>query len=259
VTKRKTQSRGTLAVAVGNTSVFVGVFAGPRCVKAFRLEAAELVTLPAKIRMNVERAAVCSVVPALTPDVLRLIRRAWGFDARVLSASADHGMKIAYRRPAELGADRVAAALGARGLNPGENLIVVDCGTATTVTAIAREGTIAGGAILPGAGLWPEALAVKTALLPRVPLRRPATAVGRSPQEAIVSGCFYGQLGAIKEVVARVRREAFGRAQVRLVGTGGNVRLFADEGLFDRIEPELVLRGLAEFARRGPAEAFRST
>lgn len=248
--KRQNSRAGdaTLAVAVGNTSVFVGLFIG-RNVKAFRIEPAELVRLPDRVGAGVTRAAVCSVVPALTPDVARLIRRTWDIDAQLLSAEAAHGLGIAYRRPAELGADRVAAALGARVKHPRKNVIVVDCGTATTVTALSREGRIAGGAILPGAALWPEALATKTALLPRVMLRRPRAALGRSPQEAIVSGCYFGQVGAMRELVARVRAEAFGKEKAIVLGTGGNAALFEDERLFDRIEPRLVLEGLAEFAR----------
>lgn len=238
----------TLAVAVGNTSIFVGLFAAKRRAKVFRLQPGELVRLPRRVGGRVDRAAVCSVVPGLTPDVLRVIRRTWSVEASVLTAEAEHGLKVGYRRPKELGADRVAAAVGARSLRPSENVIVVDCGTATTVTAVTRSGTIAGGAILPGAALWPEALAVKTALLPRVTLRRAAVAVGRTPQEAIVSGCYFGQVGAIREVVARVRREAFGSAKAVVLGTGGNVRLFANERLFDEVQPALVLVGLAEFA-----------
>lgn len=240
----------TLTVAVGNTSIFAGVFQRERCVKAFRLEPGELVRLPRRVGKTVARAAVCSVVPALTPDVVRLIRRTWAVEAATLSADAEHGLQIGYRRPRELGADRVAAALGARRLWPREDVIVVDCGTATTITTVGRDGGIAGGAILPGAALWPDALTQRTALLPKVNVRRPRSAVGRSPREAIASGCFYGQVGAIREVVARVRQETFGRAKVRVVATGGNANLFAREGLFDAVAPVLVLVGLMAVAQR---------
>ena len=81
-------------------------------------------------------------------------------------------------------------------------------------------------------------------------MRRPARALGRSPEEAIASGVFYGHVGAIRETIDRVRREAFGRSHCVVIGTGGGVRLFASEGLFDVIEPALVLLGLAAFARR---------
>lgn len=239
-----------LAISVGNTSLFVGRFAEARCVAAFRLASAELARLPQRAGKAFEAVAVCSVVPALTPDVLRLVRRVWGIEARVLTAEAEHGLKIGYRRPRELGADRVAAALGVAEKFPGKKAIVVDCGTATTVTALRGDGTILGGAILPGLALWPEALAARTAQLPRVAPGRPRAALGRSTREGIASGSFFGHAGAIREVVARVRAEAFGRAKALVVGTGGNAARFADEKLFDRIEADLGLHGLAAFARK---------
>lgn len=238
----------TLALNIGNTSLFAGVFAGAKLVASFRLPPADLVTLPRRVRGRIERAALCSVVPALTPDGLRLIQRTWRIEARVLTADAAHGLTIGYRRPRELGADRVATALGARALFPRTHAIVVDCGTATTVTALRRDGTILGGVIFPGLALWPEMLAARTAQLPRVALARPVAALGRSPPEGIASGVYHGQLGAIRETVARVRAEAFGRGACVVIGTGGNAGRFAQERVFDEIVPALGLRGLAEFA-----------
>ncbi|HVU23064.1 MAG TPA: type III pantothenate kinase [Opitutus sp.] len=243
----------TLAISIGNTSLFAGVFSGPRLVRAFRLEAKELISLPGRARGAIDAAVVCSVVPALTPDVLRLIRRAWGIEATQLTAASAHGLKIGYRDPRELGADRVAAALGAREKFPHANVIVVDCGTATTVTALRRDGTICGGAILPGMGLWAEMLAGRTAQLPRVSLARPRGALGRSTREGIAAGVFFGHVGAVRELVGRVRREAFGRAKAVAVGTGGSAALFRREGVFDGLEPNLVLLGLRGFAEQREA------
>jgi type III pantothenate kinase len=169
-----------------------------------------------------------------------------------LGADSGHGLRIGYRRPSELGADRVAAALGARAVLSGRDAIIVDCGTATTVTALRRDGTLVGGAIIPGAGLWSEILAARTAQLPRAAQRRPRGAIGRSPREAIAAGAFVGQAGAIRELVARIRSEAFPRARGRrppgVIATGGGAADLASEGLFDRIDAALVLRGLCAFA-----------
>ena len=248
-----TPAMRTLAISIGNTSLFAGEFAGGRLVNAFRLGPAELIRLPGRVRGAIDAASVCSVVPALTPDVLRLIRRTWKIEANVLTATAAHGLKIGYRRPAELGADRVAAAIGVRARLPGTNAVVVDCGTATTVTAVRRDGLVCGGGIFPGVGLWPEMLARRTAQLPRVMAARSRKALGRSTSEGIEAGIFFGHLGAIRETVARVRVEAFGRAQASIVGTGGHAALFAREKVFDALEPNLVLIGLREFAARAPA------
>ena len=246
-----TQPLPILTLAIGNTSLFAGVFVGDKLTGAFRLAPDEMFRLPRRVPRRIASVVLCSVVPAHTPDAVRLVKRTWHLTARVLDATSIHGLTIGYRHPAELGADRVAAAIGARARFPRQNLIVVDCGTATTVTALRRDGTVLGGAIFPGLALWPGALVARTAQLPPVEPHKPPVALGRSPREAIASGVFFGHVGAMRETVARVRAEAFSRAAVRVLGTGGNAPLFANEKLFNRIEPHLVLEGLRAFADRG--------
>lgn len=237
-----------LVLAIGNTSLFGGVYSGARRLTSFRLPNTALINLPLQVRGTIDRAVVCSVVPAETPDALRFIRRHWNLDAQLLTFDAPHGLALGYRQPRQLGSDRIAAAMGARALYPRCNVIVVDCGTATTVTALRADGTLLGGAILPGLALWPEMLALRTAQLPRIKLRRPRVALARSTEDGIASGVFFGHIGAIRETVARVRTEAFGRANCTIVGTGGHAHRFAGEKLFTTIEPTLILSGLREFA-----------
>lgn len=248
----------TLALSLGNTSLLGGVFAGARRVALFRLPRRDGIVegdFTRQVRGRVDRVVLCSVVPAHTPALLGRLERAYGVEPAVLSAASPHGIEVGYRRPRELGNDRLAAALGARALFPATNVLVVDCGTATTVTALRRGGALAGGAIFPGLALWPEMLARRTAQLPEIPLRRPRAALGRSTREGIMAGVFWGHVGAIRETVARVRAEAFGRAAALVVGTGGHAPLLAGEGLFDRHAPDLVLRGLLAFAAaQGSAE-----
>lgn len=247
----------TLVLSLGNTSLFGGVFSGARLMQTFRMPRTRLPELPHRVRGEIDAVALCSVVPDATPRLVAQIRRRWQVVPRVLTTAAPHGLTIGYRRPRELGSDRLATALGARALFPRRHLLVVDCGTATTITAVSRVGQILGGAIFPGATLWAQALATGTAQLPLITPRRPRTAVGRSPAEAIGSGLFFGQLGAIHELVERVRREAFGRAAVLVIGTGGHAPLFESDGPFDVVEPNLLLLGLRRFAAsrqaiRGP-------
>lgn len=240
----------TLTLAIGNTSLFIGAFSGRRLERAWRFSPGNLRAGVENMRGSFDRAVFCSVVPLLTDTIVRTIQRQWKIVARQLSATSAHGLQIGYRIPAELGADRVAAALGAQQRFPRSNLIVVDCGTATTVTALAANGNLLGGAILPGIGLWSEALAARTAQLPAVPPRQPRRALGRGTQEGIASGVYYGHVGAIRETVNRVRTEAFGTKRAAVVGTGGNCPLFRDENLFDVDAPNLVLEGLLVFAER---------
>lgn len=245
----------TLAISIGNTSLFAGVFVDARLLRSFRLRHDELGALPARVGRAVDAVALCSVVPVLTSRVAEVARRTWSVAPRVLTADTVDVLTIGYRRPRELGTDRLAAALGAFDRWPGKDVIVIDCGTATTVTALRRDGRVLGGAILPGLTLSAEALATRTAQLPRVAARRPRSVVGRSPAEAIASGVFFGHVGAIRELVARVRREAFGRTPALVVGTGGHAPQLACEVPFDVHEPHLVLLGLRRFAGGGQPAA----
>lgn len=244
----------TLVVAIGNSSIFAGVFDGSRLAGSHRMPAGADpggldAWLASACRGGTGAAALCSVVPELTPAMVGAVRELCGVAPRVLLPGGRHGLLVAYREPGRMGADRVAAALGARAEYPRRNVVIVDFGTATTVTALSRAGVILGGAILPGAGLWAGMLAEHTAQLPLVDLRRPRAALGRSTEEGLRSGIFHGHAGAVRELTGRIRREAFGRAAAVVVGTGGNAGLFAGEGLFAESKPDLVLRGLLLFSQ----------
>lgn len=196
-------------------------------------------------------AVVCSVVPALNGRILRVLRAATAKPPIILTPDFPHGLSVGYAEPARFGADRLAAVLGARARLPGRDLVVIDCGTATTLTAVKKGGFIAGGAILPGMGLWAGTLAHRTAQLPLVPLRRPRAAAGRSPEAAISAGVWFGHLGAVKELLGRISKEAFGpQAQPVVVATGGNASSLHGQGLVDITDPDLALRGLQVAAAR---------
>lgn len=247
MTSRRASAPRTLAVAIGNTTIFAGTFVGDRLQRPVRLDHGAFGRLDEFIDARTTAAVFCSVVPSLTPGIERLLRHR-RLTPLSLSATSPHGLRIGYREPAKLGADRVAAALGARARFPQRPLLVIDFGTATTVTALHRDGTILGGAILPGVSLGAQALGSRTAQLPTVAPARPRRALGRSPAEGIASGVFFGQIGAVREVLARVRAEAFDRADATVVATGGHAPLFAGESLFDELIPHLVLEGLHAFA-----------
>lgn len=259
-----------LTLSIGNTSLFGGIFTGKRLGPAFRSEVARIVPRPPATPRSLDtaspprrgddrlpsalgqfdRAVLCSVVPRLTATTVRAVERRCGTTPLILTSSASHGLKIGYKNPRLLGTDRLAAALGARVLFPRKHIIVVDCGTATTVTALDRNGLLLGGAIFPGLALWPVMLASRTAQLPHVAPRRPIAALGRSPRAAIAAGVYHGHAGAIRELVARVRAEAFSRSAVLVIGTGGHAAMFAGEKIFDELEAALVLHGLRAFADR---------
>lgn len=113
------------------------------------------------------------------------------------------GLRNGYRNPGQLGCDRFAAAIGARALAPGQDLVVATCGTATTVDAITADGRFIGGMILPGLALMASALARNTAQLPQVvPGGAPPPVFGDNTDDAIVSGLLSAQAGAIERACA---------------------------------------------------------
>ncbi len=244
-----------LLLNIGNSSLLGGVVQLGRMEHRFKVPIAEIRTeaamrrlLKTKVTKPIDRAALCSVVPALTLPLCAAIKKATGAAPRVLRAEGAHGLRIAYKRPSELGADRVAAALGAHTAYPGKNRIVIDFGTATTVTAVTAEGEIAGGAILPGFGLWSEMLAARTAQLPKVDGPAPRSATGRSTKEAISSGLHIGHVGAVRELVSRISKEVYGRRRPLVLATGGGAARFERENLFAEHVPDLILLGLHAFA-----------
>src|SRR5690606_28303959 len=118
-------------------------------------------------------------------------------------------------------ADRIANAIAVAEMYPERNVVVIDFGTAITLDAVTAEREYLGGSICAGLGLAMEALGTKTAKLPFVEITQPAAALGRSTVEAIQGGIYFGYLGLIKELAARIQREAFGGADCVTIATGG--------------------------------------
>ena len=246
-----------LCLDIGNTQIHGGVFVGETLLCQFRKSTQPLwstdeigIFLVAVLRENsvdphaVDRVAICSVVPAALHPVRGASKQYFRREPFVLQAGVKTGLKVRYRNPLEVGADRIAGAIAAAHRKPARNLIVVDCGTATTFDVITADGDYMGGVILPGIGVSAETLASRTAKLPRVEIARPETVLGRSTVESIQSGLYHGHTGAIRHIVTLLTQEAFGGEKPHVIGTGGFARMLEGERLFDEVVPELVLLGL---------------
>jgi type III pantothenate kinase len=257
-----------LCLDIGNTQIHGGVFDGDRLLCQFRKSTQPLgstdevgIFLVSVLRENrvdprsISRVAICSVVPAALHPVRGASKQYFEQEPFVLQAGVKTGLKVRYRNPLEVGADRIAGAIAASQRHPGQNLIVVDCGTATTFDVITSTGDYLGGVILPGVGVSAETLASRTAKLPRVEIARPETILGRSTVESIQSGLYHGHSGAIRHIVAGLTNEVFVGLKPKVVGTGGFARMLEEEKIFDELVPELVLLGLkhAECLNRDPS------
>lgn len=251
-----------LCLDVGNTQLHGGVFAGDVLKLQFRKSTHPLgssdelgVFFAAVLRENgvepreIGQVAICSVVPPAAYALRAASVKYFRAEPFVLQAGVKTGLKIRYRNPAEVGADRVANAIAATQRHPGRDAIVVDCGTATTFDVVTAGGDYLGGAIMPGVGLSAEMLSARTAKLPAVEIARPEAALGRTSVESIQSGLYHGHAGAIRHLLATLTAESFGGAKPAVVGTGGFARMFEAERLFDEVVPELVLLGLRHAAR----------
>lgn len=246
-----------LCLDVGNTQIHGGVFDGNTLVTQFRKATAPLGTtdelgifFTAVLRESgldprkVTGVAICSVVPPALYSLRGAAEKYFHCDPFILQAGVKTGLKIKYRNPLEVGADRIANAIAAVQRHPARDLLVVDLGTATTLEVITAAGDYLGGAILPGVGTSAESLASHTAKLPRVEIACPEAALGRSSAESIQSGLFHGHVGAVRHLVSLLAIEAFNGRRPQVIGTGGFARMFAAESIFDEIVPELVLWGL---------------
>ncbi|MCM2282281.1 MAG: type III pantothenate kinase [Bdellovibrionaceae bacterium] len=246
-----------LCLDVGNTTIHGGVFDGDtlevqfRRTSEFRASSDELgLFLRGVLRENgvehtqIQKIAVCSVVPDAIHSLRNCCIKYFGQTPFILQAGAKTGLKIKYRNPLEVGADRIADAIAATHLYPGRNLIVGDFGTATTFSAVTKEREFLGGVILAGLRLSMEALEEKTAKLPSVEIISMKQALGRSTVESLQSGLFFGQIGMAKELTRRITEEVFADDPPIVIGTGGFSGLFEKSSLFDATVPDLVLRGL---------------
>jgi type III pantothenate kinase len=246
-----------LCLDVGNSHIYGGVFAGNELRCQFRKSTHPLgssdelgVFMLSVLDANgvdperVERVAICSVVPASLHSLRGACTKYFECEPFILQAGVKTGLRVKYRNPHEVGADRIAGAIAALDRRPGCNHVVVDCGTATTFDVVTAAGEYLGGAIMPGVSISAEILASHTAKLPRVEISHPSDAVGKSTIESIQSGLFHGHVGAIRHLLGLIAAEAFGGARPHVVGTGGFARMFEGEKVFDELVPELVLLGL---------------
>ena len=165
-----------------------------------------------------------------------------------LKAGIKTGVRLAVKQPLEVGADRIATTAAAIHQFPNHDIILVDFGTATTVSVISKEAAFLGGTIMPGFKTAMHALSQHANQLPNVDILQTQTALGKCTQTNIQAGLYFGQLGAIKEIITRITNETFGKAPLVLIGTGGFAHLFKEANLFDVILPDLVLQGLYQIS-----------
>lgn len=151
-------------------------------------------------------------------------------------------VEIRVDNPSEVGPDRLVNTVAAYHTY-GPDLVVLDFGTATTFDVVGRDGAYVGGVIAPGVNLSLEALKNAAAHLPQVDITQPQRVVGTNTVACIQSGAFYGYIGLIEGVCARITAER--ERPMTVIGTGGLSPLFARAtDVISKIDADLTMRGL---------------
>ncbi len=251
-----------LAIDSGNTNIVFAIYDGDRKRGVWRLASdyrrtadeygvwlTQLMGMATLRPENVDAAIVATVVPDLLFDLKILCRDYFRVEPMVVGeAGVALGIDALVASPESVGADRLVNAVAAYETYGGP-LIVVDFGTATTFDVIDGAGNYVGGCIAPGINLSIEALHQAAAMLPRVSVTRPPAVIGKATTTAMQSGVYWGYVGLIEGLVARIREEA--GADLPTIATGGLAPLFeAATDAIGGVDDDLTLRGLASIYER---------
>ena len=239
-----------LAVDIGNTSIRFGVFKGNKLLKVFRISTdANPKTLKAQLRKNIARHAhkvdsiiICSVVPKKTVALQATLKQLLKIKARVVGKDIKVPIRNLYKRPQQVGRDRLVNAYACKCLY-GSPAVIVDFGTATTFDFLNKKGEYAGGIIAPGIEISLEALFEKAALLPRIKMQKPRSFLGKSTVDSIRSGAGYGLSYMCDGVIEGLKRR-YGR-NTRVIATGGLADFFKQRCKSIKVvDKNLTLKGL---------------
>jgi type III pantothenate kinase len=257
-----------LAIDAGNTNVVFALFDGREIKGRWRIATdprrtgdeyavwlMQLLAIRSVDPKQIDAVIISTVVPRALHNLEILCRHYFEVEPLIAGVGkADYAIDIDVDEPRSLGADRAVNAIAAH-VKHGGDLIIVDFGTATTFDAIDFHGAYKGGIIAPGINLSLDALVGNTAKLPRIAIDVPkdTSVIGRNTEDQMLIGVFWGYVSMMEGLIARMRAE-IGRP-AKVIATGGLAVLF-DEAteIFDFVDPDLTIEGLAILAERATAK-----
>jgi type III pantothenate kinase len=256
-----------LVIDVGNTNTVLGLYHGDKLEEHWRITTSpgtttdELGILYRGLFSAhgidpgvVGGAIVSSVVPPIDHAVRRACSRYFKVEARFVGPKTDLGIGVDYDNPLEVGADRLVNAVAAYHRCQ-KACIIIDFGTATTFDIVSRDGTWCGGVIAPGLGVSLDALIGRTARLPKVEIRKPASIVGRNTIAAIQAGTVFGYIGLVDGIIKRILDHYPGE-DFEVLATGGLANLIGQESAYiASVDLFLTLEGLRLIHARLEAKA----
>ncbi len=219
------------AIDIGNTNIVIGCMEGDKIQFIERMSTdeskteleyavsfktvMELYNIRAK---DLEGSIISSVVPPLTDIIRSALQKLTDTKPLVIGPGVKTGLNILLDNPAQLGSDLVIGAVA--GIQKyGAPLIIIDMGTATTVSVIDKNKNFLGGPIIPGAIVSLDSLVSRTSQLPRINLEPPKHVIGRNTIDCMKSGILYGQAACLDGVIERIEEEL--GYETTVVATGG--------------------------------------
>jgi len=246
-------SSNLLVVDLGNTNIVLGVYRDDELVNSWRLATARERTADEygilarqlvgdSLHAQLEGAIVASVVPPLNGAMTFMVQKYFGVEPMFVEPGVKTGIAIHVDNPLEVGADRIVNCAAAHHAYGGPT-VIVDFGTATTFDVVTANAEFIGGVIAPGLNISAEALFARAARLPRVDVRRPDHVIGTNTVVNMQSGIYFGYLGLVDGILARIKREV--PDLERVIATGGLASQFADDSEhIDFVDTELTMKGL---------------
>lgn len=229
-----------LVIDVGNTNITFGVFENrdlkatfhittklPRTSDEYGILLDEMLRLRGISLGHIEGTIIASVVSDVMHALTSAIRNYIGHAPLVVGPGVKTGIRIATENPRVIGADRIADAVAAYEKYGGP-VLVIDFGTGTTYDLVSVDGSFVAGITAPGMRISIEALAERTAMLPRIEIKKPKSILAQETVSSMQAGLFYGQIGQTEYIVSKVKEES-GEKDLKVVATGGLGKLIAGE------------------------------
>lgn len=244
-----------LAIDIGNSNIVLGCFEEEKILFTERLSTNQqytaleyIVTIKSVLELNgveskrIEGCIISSVVPTVTLTVRAAMERLTNAAIMTVGPGIKTGLKIKLDNPAQLGSDRVADAVAGINLYP-VPLIIIDMGTATTVSVIDSDKNYLGGMIIPGLRVSLESLTMRTSQLPKIGLEPPKKVIGPNTVECMKSGIIYYSAAGIDGVTERIEKELGEKCTI--ISTGGLANKIIPHCRRDIIiDEDLLLKGL---------------
>ncbi len=222
-----------LAIDIGNSTIIMGCVDDEKIIFEEQVATVHVKTriehamlIKSMLELNgvsvddIKGVIISSVVPPLTNVIKSAAKLVTKIEPLTVGPGLKTGLPIHMDNPRTVGADLIVAAVAASN-EYGKPTIIVDIGTATTVTVVDRTGAYVGGAIIPGVQISQEALVGRTAQLPHVSLDPPKLVVGKNTVDSMRSGAIYGSASCIDGMIKRIRKEMNLPEDTKVVATGG--------------------------------------